>query len=342
MAKRALITGISGQDGSYLAPLLLDKGYEVHAVLRRTSNDPTARLNNLFTGRKVTFHEGSLRDLNRVRDIVETVKPDEVYNLAAQSHVGVSFKCPDETWDINYYGTGRVVNESLRVNPEVRIYQASTSEMFGNSPAPQNENTPFDPQSPYGEAKLRAHMDFIVNKRETMNAFTVSGFLFNHESPRRGKQFVTRKITYSLAKIVFGLQDHLELGNLNAVRDWGHAEDYVRAMHLMLDQETPEDYVIASGESHTVRDFVNIAAGHFDINIVWEGEGVDEVGRNSKTGEVIVKVNPEFYRPQEVNFLQGDSSKARTKLGWSPQYTFEKLVKEMAEADREEVQKMQI
>lgn len=339
--KKALITGITGQDGSYLAELLLCKGYEVHAIFRRTSNDPTMRLNDLFSGRKVTFYEGSLRDFNRIRNIVETVIPDEVYNLAAQSHVGTSFKCPDETWDINYYGTGRIVNESLRVNPHVRIYQASTSEMFGNSPAPQNENTPFDPQSPYGEAKLRAHEDFIVNKRETMNAFTVSGFLFNHESPRRGKQFVTRKITYSLAKIVFGMQDHFELGNLNAVRDWGHAEDYVRAMHLMLEQDIPEDYVIASGQSHSVRDFVNIAAGHFDIEISWEGVGKEEIGRNSKTGAVIVKVNPDFYRPQEVNYLQGDPTKARTRLGWMPKYSFEDLVRQMAEADKNEVQKMQ-
>lgn len=337
MVKKALITGISGQDGSYLAPLLLDKGYEVHAILRRTSNDPTVRLNDLFSGRKVAFHEGSLRDLNRVSEIMKEVQPDEIYNLAAQSHVATSFKCPDETWDVNYYGVGRVVNEALKVNPAVRIYQASTSEMFGNSPAPQSEQTPFDPQSPYGEAKMRAHEDFIVNKRKTMNAFTVSGILFNHESPRRGKQFVTRKITFSFAKINAGLQDHIELGNLDAVRDWGHAEDYVRAMHLMLQQEIPEDFVIASGESHTVRDFVEITAKHFGIEITWEGTGVDEVGINKKTNQIIVKINPEFYRPHEVNFLQGDATKAREVLNWTPKYSFEDLVKSMVESDIAEV-----
>lgn len=333
MAKVALITGITGQDGSYLAPLLLDHGYEVHAIMRRTSNDPTERLNGLFTGRKVHFHDGDLRDLNRIAQIMNEVRPDEVYNLAAQSHVGTSFKCPDETWDINYYGVGRIVNEALRVNQKTRIYQASTSEMFGNSPAPQNEMTPFDPQSPYGEAKFRAHQDFIVNKRLTSGVFTVSGFLFNHESERRGKQFVTRKITHSLAKVVAGIQDYFELGNLNAVRDWGHAEDYVRAMYLMLQQDTPEDYVIASGQSHSVRDFVIAAADYFNIEIKWEGENESEVGRDIKTGKIIVQVNPLFYRPQEVNYLQGDYRKAHEKLGWEPHVSFNELVKRMAQSD---------
>ncbi len=337
--KKALITGISGQDGSYLAPLLLDKGYEVHALLRRTSNDPTARLNDLFLGRRVMFHYGDVRDLNRVSAVMQEVQPDEVYNLAAQSHVGVSFKCIDETWDIDYYGVGRVVNEALNVNPDVRIYQASTSEMFGNSPAPQSERTPFDPQSPYAEAKLRAHQDFIVHKRESQNAFAVSGFLFNHESPRRGKQFVTRKITYSLAKIVAGMQTCLELGNLNAKRDWGYAGDYVEAMHMMLQSDTPEDFVIATGESHTIREFIEAALPYFDLEVAWEGEGEHEVGRNKKTGDVLVKINPEFYRPREVNFLQGDPSKAKEKLGWVPKHSFAELVKMMAESDRALVEK---
>ncbi len=337
--KKALITGVTGQDGSYLAELLLEAGYDVHAIIRRTSNDPTERLNNLFRDRAVTFHQGDIRDLNRVSAIMDEVQPDEVYNLAAQSHVGTSFKCPDETHDINYYGVGRVVNEALRVNPNVRIYQASTSEMFGNSPAPQNELTPFDPQSPYAEAKLKAHTDFIVNKRTSQNAFTVSGILFNHESPRRGKQFVTRKITYSLAKIAHGLQDSLQLGNLDAVRDWSHAKDCVRAMIAILNHHTPLDFVVASGEAHSVRDFVNAAAEYFNIQLAWEGEGVDEVGIDTKTGKVIVSVNPEFYRPREVNYLQGDSSKARSVLGWTPEYSFEELVEEMAREDAALVKK---
>lgn len=333
--KKAIITGISGQDGSYLAPLLLDKGYEVHAILRRTSNDPTIRLNELFRGRKVHFHYGDIRDLSRVAAIMDEVVPDEVYNLAAQSHVGVSFKCVDETWDIDYHGVGRVVQEALRVNPAARIYQASTSEMFGNSPAPQNEHTPFDPQSPYAEAKKRAHEEFIVGSREKHGAFAVSGFLFNHESPRRGKQFVTRKITHSLARIAAGLQSHLELGNMDAHRDWGFAGDYVEAMYLMLQQEVPEDFVIAMGETHTVREFIEIAARQFGIEIVWEGEGENEVGYNAKDRSVVVRVNPEFYRPREVNFLLGDATKAKTKLGWTPRHSFEDLVAMMVAADRE-------
>lgn len=332
--KKALITGISGQDGSYLAPLLLDRGYEVHALLRRTSNDPTARLHDIFSGRKVTFHYGDVRDLGRVSAVMQEIKPDEIYNLAAQSHVGVSFKCVDETWDINYYGVGRVVNAAISVNPDVRIYQASTSEMFGNSQAPQNEHTLFSPQSPYAEAKMHAHEDFIVNKRNVQNAFAVSGFLFNHESPRRGKQFVTRKITYSLAKISAGLQECLELGNLDAKRDWGFAGDYVEAMHLMLQQEKPEDFVIATGESHTVREFIEAALPYFGFEINWEGEAENEVGRNAKTGDILIKVNPEFYRPREVNFLQGDASKAKNILGWTPKHSFKELVQMMAESDK--------
>jgi GDPmannose 4,6-dehydratase len=337
--KKALITGISGQDGSYLAPFLLDKGYEVHALLRRTSNDPTQRLNDLFSGRKVVFHDGNIRDLNRVSSILEEVVPDEIYNLAAQSHVGVSFKCVDETWDINYYGVGRMINEALKVNPEVRFYQASTSEMFGNSPAPQNEQTPFDPQSPYAEAKMRAHEDFIVNKRNTQSAFAVSGFLFNHESPRRGKQFVTRKITHSFAKIAAGKQPYLELGNLNAKRDWGFAGDYVEAMYLMLQQNKPEDFVIASGESHSVRDFVNSTAEHFGFELRWEGENESEIGVDKKTGKTLVKVNPDFYRPSEVNYLKGDASKAKAILGWTPKHSFDDLVKMMVEEDRKLIAK---
>lgn len=333
--KKALITGISGQDGSYLAPLLLDKGYEVHAILRRTSRDPRFDIDEFTGGRNIRFHDGDIRDLNRVTTIMNEVVPDEVYNLAAQSHVGTSFTCVEETWDINYYGLGRVVNEALRVNPAVRIYQASTSEMFGNSPAPQSEETPFDPQSPYAEAKLRGHEDFIVNKRKTQNSFAVSGFLFNHESPRRGKQFVTRKITYSLARIIAGKQKVLQLGNLNAIRDWGYAGDYVEAMHMLLQQEKPRDYVIASGEAHTVREFVEIAAGYFDLAIRWEGEGQQEVGYDAKSGNPLIIVSPEFYRPREVNYLKGDATRAKIELGWKPKHSFIELVEMMVKSDQE-------
>lgn len=331
--KKALITGISGQDGSYLAPLLLDKGYEVHALLRRTSKDPRFDIDEFCNGRNITYHDGDIRDLNRVSSIIADVVPDEIYNLAAQSHVGTSFSCVDETCDINYFGVGRIVNTALLINPNVKIYQASTSEMFGNSPAPQNEETVFDPQSPYAQAKLRAHQDFIVNKRNTQNAFTVSGILFNHESPRRGLQFVTRKITYGLARIVSGLQTHIELGNLESVRDWGFAGDYVEAMHRMLQQKTPEDFVIASGEAHSVKDFVEIAAKHLDIEIIWEGKGVDEIGINKKNGEIIIKINPDFYRPREVNYLLGNADKAKKILGWHPKTSFQELVKMMSKSD---------
>jgi GDPmannose 4,6-dehydratase len=332
--KVAFITGISGQDGTYLTPLLLDQGYEVHGLIRRASNDPLLYLNDIFAGKNVRFHYGSLQDANRISALMQEIQPTEIYNLAAQSHVGISFQCPDETWDINYYGVGRIVNEALKVNPQMKIYQASTSEMFGNTPSPQNELSTFNPQSPYAEAKLRAHQDFIVNKRNTMNAFTVSGILFNHESPRRGKQFVTRKITYTLARIAAGLQTHLELGNLNSMRDWGHAEDYVRAMYLMLQHDKPEDFVIASGKSHSVRDFVNFAASFFDIELEWQGENEAETGLNKKTGALVVRVNKEFYRPKEVNSLQGDASKAKKILGWEPTHSFESLVQSMAEADK--------
>ena len=337
--KKALITGITGQDGSYLAPLLLDKGYEVHAIVRRTSNDPTARLNDLFSGRKVQFYDGNLRDLNCISSIIKDVNPDEIYNLAAQSHVGVSFKCPDETWDINYYGVGRVVNEALKINPNVRLYQASTSEMFGNSPAPQNEHTKFNPQSPYAEAKCAAHQDFIVGIREKRGAYLCSGILFNHESPRRGKQFVTRKITHSLAKIAAGKQDTLELGNLDAVRDWGHAEDYVNAMHLILQEEQPSDFVIASGEAHSVREFVCLASAHFNYEIEWQGEGVNEKGFDKRSGRLLVTVNPSFYRPAEVNYLQGDPSRAKKILKWVPKYDFKTLVAQMTDSDKKLIEK---
>ncbi len=334
--KKALITGITGQDGTYLAEHLINEGYEVSGLMRRTSGGPPAIIERLHLKNGLKLISGNVRDLATVRMAMEEVKPDEVYNLAAQSHVGVSFKCPDETWDTNYYGVGRVVNEALKANPNVRIYQASTSEMFGSTPSPQNEQSPFNPVSPYAESKLRAHEDFISGYRNDRGTFACSGILFNHESPRRGKQFVTRKITYSLAKIKLGMQDCLELGNLNAKRDWGYAKEYVELMYAMLQHDTPDDYVIATGEAHTVRDFVDAAAAALDMSIVWEGEGIHELGRDS-SGKVIVKINPEFYRPNEVNDLRGDFSKAKSILGWEPKVAFSELVRLMAAADYDEL-----
>jgi GDPmannose 4,6-dehydratase len=333
--KKALITGITGQDGSYLAEFLLKKGYEVYGLVRRTSNDPFAR----FDYPNIHIHkiDGNLRDLNSITRAMQQVVPDKVYNLAAQSHVGVSFTCPEETEDINYYGTGRVINEAIRVNPKVRIYQASTSEMFGSSKPPQNENTVFRPVSPYSQAKLRAHQDFVLNVRNK-GYFICSGILFNHESPRRGAQFVTRKITISLAKVKLGLQPFLELGNLNAKRDWGFAGDYVEVMWKMLQQKKADDFVIATGQSHTVREFVTEAAKVLGIDIQWFGKGLKEVGRD-QYGNTIVKINPKFYRPNEVDFLCGDATKAKKILKWSPRVTFKELVKIMIEADYENVKR---
>jgi len=336
ISRKALITGITGQDGSYLAEFLLGKGYEVYGLVRRTSNDPFSR----FDYPNIDIHkiDGNLRDLSTIRRAMEQVVPDEVYNLAAQSHVGVSFTCPEETEDINYFGTGRVVNEAIRVNPKVRIYQASTSEMFGSSLPPQNEKTPFKPVSPYASAKLRAHQDFVVNIRNK-GYFVCSGILFNHESPRRGAQFVTRKITISLAKIKLGLQEFMELGNLDAKRDWGFAGDYVKVMWKMLQEEKPDDFVIATGKAHTVRDFVTETASVLGIKISWSGKGVKEVGKN-ENGKIIVKINPKFYRPSEVEYLCGDARKAKKKLKWEAEVSFKELVKMMSESDLEMVRNL--
>lgn len=329
---RALITGITGQDGSYLAELLLKKGYEVYGLVRRTSNDPLLRIQDLSLQRRINLVSGNVRDLNAVARAMDKVVPDEVYNLAAQSHVGVSFECPEETMDINYYGVGRVINEALRVNPKARIYQASTSEMFGSTPPPQNEETPMHPVSPYAEAKFKAYEDFVKPYRERGH-FISSGILFNHESPRRGSHFVTRKITLSLAKIKLGLQESFELGNLDARRDWGFAGDYVEAMWKMLQVPAPADYVIATGQMHTVRNCVEEAGKHLGMSIVWSGKGVDEKGTDSATGKVIVTVNEKFYRPVETNDLRGDASKALRELGWKPTVTFSELIAMMAEQD---------
>ncbi len=336
--KKALITGLTGQDGSYLAELLLQKGYEVYGLVRRTSTDPYERIEHIILDGGVKIIHGNLRDLSAVRRAMELCVPDEVYNLAAQSHVGISFECPEETMEIDYYGVGRVVNEAIRVNPKVKIYQASTSEMFGSRNPPQNETTEFDPISPYGEAKVKAYQDFIVNYRENHGVFACSGILFNHESPRRGKHFVTRKITHSLAKIKLGMQDVLELGNLESKRDWGYAGDYVEAMWLMMQQDKADDFVIGTGKSHSVREFVEFAAEALGMKIHWEGEGINTVGKDD-SGKVIVKVNEKFYRPTDPHDLIADPSKAKRILNWEPKTSLKELVNMMTVSDFKELSK---
>jgi GDPmannose 4,6-dehydratase len=332
--KRALITGITGQDGSYLAEHLLSEGYEVWGLIRRTSLEPMLRIEELVRPlQRVHLLYGNLRDAGTLRAALLEAKPDEIYNLAAQSDVWVSFKVPDETNEINYHGVGRLVHEAYKLNPKVRIYQASTSEMFGKTKPPQNETSPFQPVSPYGEAKLRAHEEFVKGYREK-GFFICSGILFNHESPRRGEHFVTRKITISLAKIKLGLQDSFKLGNLDAKRDWGFAGDYVKLMHKMLQQKKPEDYVIATGETRTVREFVNAAAEALGMPLTWSGKGLKEVAK-TKEGRTILSISEEFYRPNEVHHLRGDTRKAQRKLGWKPETTFKELAAMMAKADYE-------
>lgn len=334
--KRAFITGITGQDGSYLAELLIGKGYETYGLMRRSSTDPLERIQHLVTAGSLHLHYGNLRDLNALRRAMEKVLPDEVYNLAALSDVRISFACPEETMEVNYYGVGRVLNEALRVNPKMKLYQASTSEMFGNAAPPQNEQSPFEPESPYAEAKVKAHEDFIVGYRDKHHAFACSGILFNHESPRRGKHFVTRKITHSLARVAAGLQESVRLGNLDAKRDWGFAGDYVEAMWLMLQQKKPDDYVISTGESHSVREFATAAARALGIDITWHGSGLEEKGVD-QNGKTIVSVDKKYYRPREVRFLQGDSAKARKELGWKQKTSFSELVEMMVRHDFAEV-----
>jgi len=332
--KKALITGISGQDGSYLAELLLDKGYEVHGLIRRNSSfvdHPNLR----NTKNKVTLHYGDLTDSTNLRNIIGKIQPDEIYNLAAQSHVMVSFELPEYTADVDALGALRILDtiRDLGLTKKIRYYQASTSELFGKvQETPQTERTPFYPRSPYGCSKLFAHW-ITTNYRESYDIYACAGILFNHESPRRGEGFVTRKITRALTTIKTTGKGVLELGNLDSKRDWGHAKDYIEAMWLMLQQDSPDDYVISMNETHSVRDFIEIAAAHLDMKIVWTGEGIDEIGTDLYTGRIIVKINPAFYRPAEVDLLLGDSTKARTELGWRPQHTFESLVKDMIDSD---------
>jgi len=339
--KKALITGVTGQDGSYLAELLLQKGYKVFGFLRRSSTEPLLRIEHLISDGNFHLVNGDLRDRAAIKRALEESQPDEIYNLAAQSDVGISFQCPEETWEINYHGVGRLVTQAAELKPNVKIYQASTSEMFGSTLSPQNENSPFCPVSPYAKAKLQAHIDYVAGYR-SRGLFICSGILFNHESPRRGKHFVTRKITYSLAKIKLGIQkDCLELGNLNAKRDWGYAPDYVRAMYWMLQEDIfPEDYVIATGVNHTVREFVDAAAYFLGMPLTWSGEGVKEIGWDER-GNPVVKVKEAFYRPNEVVDLRGDSRKANQKLNWWPSVKFRNLVEIMTSADMELAKKLQ-
>ena len=338
--KTALITGITGQDGSYLAEFLLDKGYRVHGLIRRNStSDGTDRLNHLLKLPTINLHYGDLTDFSNLASIVQETRPDELYNLAAQSHVKVSFTNALYTADVGGLGTLRLLEiiKLLGLENHTKFYQAATSEMFGQVQSiPQREDTPFYPRSPYGVAKLYAYW-ITKNYREAYNIFACSGILFNHESPRRGETFVTRKITKTLAEIKNGVRSEpLELGNLDAKRDWGHAKDYIEAMWLMLQQETPEDYVISTGQQHTVREFVNASCESIGFKIEWEGEGFKEIARDVSTGEVLVRINPEFCRPSEVDLLVGDSTKAQEQLGWKHHYSFTDLVKEMCKYDLED------
>ena len=337
--KTALITGITGQDGSYLAELLLEKNYKVHGLIRRNStSDGTDRINHLLKFPTITLHYGDMTDFACIAQLIKDIQPDEIYNLAAQSNVKVSFSNALYTADANGLGTLRILEaiKLLGLEKTTRFYQAATSEMFGEVQSiPQREDTPFYPRSPYGVAKLYAHW-ITKNYREAYGMFACSGILFNHESPRRGETFVTRKITKTLAEIRNGKRIlPLELGNLDAKRDWGHAKDYVEAMWLMLQQEEPEDFVIATGQQHTVREFVDAAFDYMGYSIEWVGEGLKEVAKDYGTGEVLVKINPEFYRPAEVDSLVGDCTKAKETLGWKHNYSFTQLVEEMCKYDLE-------
>jgi GDPmannose 4,6-dehydratase len=338
--KKALITGVTGQDGAYLAELLLDKGYEVHGIKRRASSFNTDRIDHLYQDpheQKVKFHlhYGDLTDATNLIRIIQMVQPDEIYNLAAQSHVAVSFETPEYTANSDALGTLRLL-EAIRIlglESKTRFYQASTSEMFGKvQEIPQRETTPFYPRSPYGAAKVYAYW-ITVNYREAYGIYACNGILFNHESPIRGETFVTRKVTRGLARIEQGLEECLYLGNLDSLRDWGHARDYVQAQWLMLQQPEAEDFVIASGEQHSVRDFVRLAATHLGMRVEFRGTGVEEHAVDTKSGRTVVKVDPAYFRPTEVESLLGDPSKAKQKLGWTPRTSFENLVKEMVTED---------
>ncbi len=336
--KKALITGITGQDGSYLAELLLEKGYEVHGIIRRSSSFNTGRIDHLYTdphtnGIRFFLHHGDLSDSSNISRLLQEIKPDEIYNLGAQSHVRVSFDTPEYTADVDGIGTLRVLDAIRDAKIKTKFYQASSSELYGKvQEIPQKETTPFYPRSPYACAKLYAFW-ITKNYRESYSMFACNGILFNHESPRRGETFVTKKITKGLAQIVSGKMDCLYLGNLDAKRDWGYAKDYVEGMWMMLQQKQPDDFVLATGETHSVREFIEECAKLLKIDLQWKGKGLKEVGIDKKTKKIIIKIDPRYFRPAEVDLLLGDPLKAKKKLGWKPKTTFKQLVKIMLEED---------
>jgi GDPmannose 4,6-dehydratase len=338
--KKALITGITGQDGSYLTELLLDKGYEVNGIIRRASTFNTSRIDHLYkdshiTGVKLHLHYGDLSDSSNINRLLEKIKPDEIYHLGAQSHVRVSFDLPEYTGDVTGLSTIRILDAIKDIGINTKFYQASSSEMFGKAlEIPLKETSPFNPRSPYGCAKVYAYW-ITKNYREAYNLFAVNGILFNHESPRRGETFVTRKITRGLARLKLGKEEILYLGNLDAKRDWGYAKDYVYGMWLMLQQAEPDDFVLATNETHSVREFVEKTAKYFEIDLVWQGEGLNEVGLDKKTNKIIIAIDPKYFRPAEVDVLLGDYSKAKAKLGWEPKVKFNELIEIMAKADYE-------
>ena len=342
--KKAFITGVTGQDGSYLAEFLLEKGYQVHGLVRRSSSFNRKRIEHLHANyyersKNFYLHYGDMCDAVSIISIIKQIQPDEIYNLAAQSHVHISFETPEFTANTDAIGTLRILEavRLLGLIDKTKIYQASTSELYGKAQEPfQSEKTPFYPRSPYGVAKLYAYW-ICKNYREAYNMFVCNGILFNHESPRRGENFVTKKITEGLCRIKLGMQDKLHMGNLNAKRDWGYAKDYIESMWLMLQQDEPDDYVIATGESRSVREFIESCCKELEIDIEWKGEGVTEIGIDKNTGKEIVIVDPRYFRPTETDFLRGDAAKAREKLGWRPTTTFKELVKIMINADMEEI-----
>ncbi len=337
--KKALITGITGQDGAYLSKLLLEKGCEVHGALRRTSDLHLNRLRFLGVDDKVKYIPLELLEFTNIYRMIEKIQPDEIYNLGAQSFVALSFEEPIYTADVTGLGSLRILEAVRVVNPRIKFYQASSSEMFGKVQAKhQNEKTHFCPRSPYAISKLFAHWN-TVNYRESYGIFACSGILFNHESPLRGLEFVTKKITHSVASIKYGLQNELRLGNLDSKRDWGYAPEYVEAMWLMLQQDDPDDYVVATGETHSVREFVELSFKNVGVDIEWSGKGVDEIGRHKVSGKTLVRVDPQFFRPAEVDFLMGDYSKAKEKLSWHPRTKFQDLVSIMVEADVRKIEK---
>jgi len=332
--KKAFITGVTGQDGSYLTELLLEKGYEVHSIMRRASVFTTQRIDHIIGKNNFYLHHGDLTDSSNIHRLLKDIQPDEIYNLGAQSHVKVSFDVPEYTADVDGLGAIRILDAVRDLGSDCKYYQASTSELFGGIPGtePQNEKTPFYPKSPYGVAKLYSYW-ITVNYRESYGLYACNGILFNHESPRRGETFVTKKITKAVAAIHKGSKNTLKLGNIDAKRDWGHAKDFVYAQWLMLQQESPKDYVIATGETHSVRKFVELAFKAIDIDIVWSGKGKNEKGLNSDSGDILVEIDEKYFRPAEVEILQGDSTLAKKELGWERKISFEDLVTEMVSYD---------